>query len=410
MIDMKQGVIRYPWANEKLGDKAPREKITVINHFEKWNWVIGSGSYLDEFTSDSRTMLIGLAIAGVAMILALVAAVYVSTRLWVSAPLNEALRVSQAVAGGDLTVAVKVRGQDEVGQLLQATDGMCQQLRDMIGEVNAGIVTLASGAGQLAAASQDVAESSGKQSDAASSMAAAVEEMTTSIDSVSSHAQDARQMAETSGRISDSGAAVIDSAIQEMTRIAGTVRNSSGAVALLGEQSQQIASIVNVIREIADQTNLLALNAAIEAARAGEQGRGFAVVADEVRKLAERTTQSTHEIASMVNQIQSGAGNAVSSMEVGVSQVEAGVKLASEAGESIQEIKSGAARVDQAVISISEALHEQTTASQDIARNVEQIALQAENNHSQALSTSAAAADLEKLAGRLKQSIARFRT
>ena len=410
MIEMKNGVVRYPWMNEKLGDKSPREKITVVSYFEKWGWVIGSGSYLDEFTRDARTILIELAVAGVVMVIAMVIAVYVSTRHWVSAPLGEALQVSRAVANGDLTVNVSAKADDEVGQLMQATGNMCQQLREMIGDVNAGIVSLASGAGQLSAASRDVADSSGKQSDAAASMAAAVEEMTASIDTVSRHAQDAREMAETSGRISDSGSAVIGSAIHEMTCIAATVRNSSGAVAKLGQQSQQIASIVNVIREIADQTNLLALNAAIEAARAGEQGRGFAVVADEVRKLAERTTQSTHEIAGMVNQIQTGAGTAVSSMEVGVNQVEAGVKLASQAGESIHEIKSGAAKVDQAVISISEALREQTAASQDIAHNVEQIALQAENNHSQALSTSSAAADLEKLAGRLKQSIARFRT
>jgi methyl-accepting chemotaxis protein len=241
-------------------------------------------------------------------------------------------------------------------------------------------------------------------------MAAAVEEMTASIHSVARYAQDARAMAETSGRISDSGAAVIGSAIREMSNIAETVRTSSGAVAQLGAQSQQIASIVNVIRDIADQTNLLALNAAIEAARAGEQGRGFAVVADEVRKLAERTTQSTLEIATMVEQIQSGAGNAVTSMDLGVTQVEAGVKLASQAGESIAEIKNGAAQVDQAVISISDALSEQTAASQDIASNVEKIAQQAENNHSQALSTSSAAADLETLAEQLRKSIARFRT
>ena len=217
-------------------------------------------------------------------------------------------------------------------------------------------------------------------------------------------------MAETSGRISQSGASVIGSAIQEMGNIAGTVRASSEAVAQLGNQSQQIASIVNVIREIADQTNLLALNAAIEAARAGEQGRGFAVVADEVRKLAERTTQSTLEIAGMVGQIQAGANNAVSSMDVGVSQVEAGVNLASQAGDSIAQIKDGAGRVDAAVISISDALREQTAASQDIARNVEQIACQAENNHNQALATSTAAAELENLARQLRQSIARFKT
>jgi X-X-X-Leu-X-X-Gly heptad repeat protein len=287
---------------------------------------------------------------------------------------------------------------------------MCQQLRTMIGEVNAGIGTLASGVGKLADASQQVARSSGTQSDAAASMASAVEEMSVSIDRVSQLSQEARDMAQSSGEISDTGASVISSAIQEMGKIASTVRDSSGAVAQLGDQSQQITSIVNVIREIADQTNLLALNAAIEAARAGEQGRGFAVVADEVRKLAERTTQSTQEIATMVGQIQTGAQSAVDSMNFGVSQVEEGVELANKAGGSIAEIKVGASRVGDAVVGISDALREQTAASQDIARNVEQIAQQAEHNHSQALQTSQAANDLESLADRLRQSIARFRT
>jgi methyl-accepting chemotaxis protein len=410
MLGMKDGVIRYPWMNKELGDAAPREKITVVTRFEKWGWTIGSGSYIDEFTRDARTTLIMLGVAGLVMALVVISAIYASVRFWVAAPLRNALQVAQTVAAGDLTASVTSDSRDEVGQLLDAIDQMCRQLRTMIGEVNRGIATLATGANKLSSSSQEVAASSGQQSDAAASMAAAVEEMTSSIDSVSRHAQDARQMAETSGRISQSGASVIGSAIQEMGNIAGTVRASSEAVAQLGNQSQQIASIVNVIREIADQTNLLALNAAIEAARAGEQGRGFAVVADEVRKLAERTTQSTLEIAGMVGQIQAGANNAVSSMDVGVSQVEAGVNLASQAGDSIAQIKDGAGRVDAAVISISDALREQTAASQDIARNVEQIACQAENNHNQALATSTAAAELENLARQLRQSIARFKT
>lgn len=410
MIDMKDGVIRYPWMNKELGDTAPREKIAVVSRFDKWGWTIGSGSFIDEFTRDARTTLIQLAIAGLLVAFAVVAAIYFSVRHWVARPLRSALSVAQTVAAGDLTASAPPASRDEVGQLLEAIDRMCKQLRAMIGEVNHGIGTLAQGASRLAHASQEVADSSGRQSDAAAAMASAVEQMTASIDSVSRHAQDARQMAETSGRTSLTGATVIGSAIQEMGHIAGTVRASSDAVAQLGQQSQQIASIVSVIREIADQTNLLALNAAIEAARAGEQGRGFAVVADEVRKLAERTTQSTLEIAGMVEQIQSGASNAVASMNVGVSQVEEGVKLASQAGESIAEIKDSAGRVDGAVIGISDALREQTAASQDIARNVEQIAFQAENNHNQALATSSEAVELESLAGQLRQSIARFKT
>ncbi|MFA7268755.1 MAG: methyl-accepting chemotaxis protein [Sterolibacterium sp.] len=410
MLEMKRGVIRYDWANPERGETTPRQKVTAVDTFEKWGWLVGTGSYLDEFTRDVRGVQIQFTIAALFVAVVLVSVVFFSTRHWVSQPLAKALKVTQSVANGDLSVSIRAGNQDEVGQLLTATDEMCAQLRSMIGEVNAGIGKLADGAQKLAAASQEVATGSGEQSGAAAAMAAAVEEMTTSIDVVSQHAQDARAMAESSGAISDSGVVVIDSAIRSMDSIAATVRESSTAVAQLGEQSQRITSIVNVIRDIADQTNLLALNAAIEAARAGEQGRGFAVVADEVRKLAERTTQSTQEIAVMVGEIQAGAQNAVDSMNVGVHLVEEGVGLANKAGSSIAEIKTGASRVDDAVVGISDALREQTAASQDIARNVERIAHQAEVNHNQAQETSGAAADMEQLAEHLRQSIARFRT
>ena len=410
MLEMKQGIIRYPWMNAELGDKRPREKVTVFHHFAKWNWVVGSGSYLEEFTSDIRGMQIRFALTGLAVILMLMALIYYSTRHWLGTPLGKALQLTQRVAEGDLTVSIEAHNNDEVGQLLAATDLMCRKLRSMIGEVSAGVGTLSSGIGQMSAASHQVAASSGLQSEAATAMASAIEEMTVSIDHVAQLSQEARHMAEHSGRTSESGAAVIDSAIREMGHIAHTVRASSTAVAQLGEQSQQITHIVSVIRDIADQTSLLALNAAIEAARAGEQGRGFAVVADEVRKLAERTTRSTQEIAAMVEQIQTGAHSAVSSMKQGVSQVEGGVQLASEASGSMAQIKTSAGQVGEAVVGISVALHEQTSASQEIARNVENIAQQAEENHHQARQTSAAARDLESLAERLRLSIARFST
>lgn len=410
MIDMKQGVIRYPWMNPESGDKIPREKIAVVDHFAKWGWLVGTGSYLDEITGDVRGLQVQFALAGLLVSFALVSVVFFSTRHWVSRPLSDALMVTNQVAEGDLTVSVEARSRDEVGQLLVASNRMCAQLREMVGEVDSGVGRLVSGVGKLAIASRQVANGSGAQSDAARAMAAAVGEMTRGIDRVSVFAQDARKVAESSGGISDQGAAVIGSAIREMVSIASTVRESSTAVTKLGDQSQNIATVVQVIRDIADQTNLLALNAAIEAARAGEQGRGFAVVADEVRKLAERTTQSTQEIAAVVGRIQSGAQAAVDTMNIGVGQAEASVGLANEAAASIADIKTGATRVGAAICGISDALREQTTTSQNIAQNVALIAEEAERNHSEALQTSEAATDMGALAERLRQSIARFRT
>jgi len=130
--------------------------------------------------------------------------------------------------------------------------------------------------------------------------------VTTSIDHVAESSQGTHELARKSGELSVQGGEVVQGAAAEMSKIADSVNQSTQFIRELGEHSNQISAIVNVIKEIADQTNLLALNAAIEAARAGEQGRGFAVVADEVRKLAERTGRSTDEITAMIGSIQSG--------------------------------------------------------------------------------------------------------
>jgi methyl-accepting chemotaxis protein len=187
------------------------------------------------------------------------------------------------------------------------------------------------------------------------------------------------------------------------------VNESARIINDLGQQSEKISAIVNVIKEIADQTNLLALNAAIEAARAGESGRGFAVVADEVRKLAERTTKSTQEISGMIGAIQSGTQNAVASMTSGVSRVNNGVTLATRAGESIRVIESNARQVVETVADISSSLREQSAASTEIAKNVERIAQMAEENSSAVAENASTATHLERLSEGLEAEVCRFK-
>ena len=265
-------------------------------------------------------------------------------------------------------------------------------------------------AATLASTSLQVAGNAGRQSEAASAMASAVEEMTVSIDQVADHSGEARDISSSNNQLATRGSEVILSVVQDMHSIADTVHQSSQIITDLGQQSDQIASIVLAIKEIADQTNLLALNAAIEAARAGEQGRGFSVVADEVRKLAERTAVATQQINTMIHNIQNGTRDAVASMQVGVERVNQGVNLANQAGDAIRQIQSGALQIGTAVADISAALKEQSIASTDISRHVEQVAQMTDENNAAANSNASTARNLEQLAGDLQRAVEQFRT
>ena len=409
MLDRKNGMLRHTMLQEGPVPLPSPNRISVFNSFDKWNWLVISTIDTDELMHDAHELRMSFAQIGVLVIVALIVVVYYSSRRWVSRPLGQALALTERVAAGDLTVQIHARNHDEVGDLLRAINRMCEQLRTMIQQVDSGVGKLADDAGSLVGVSEQLSESSGAQSEAAASVSATIEQLTANIDRVSGLALEVRQAAEQSETVSDNGVLVIESATSEMIHIADTVRQASTTVSRLGTQSEEIFSVVNVIREIADQTNLLALNAAIEAARAGEQGRGFAVVADEVRKLAERTTQSTKEIAAMIERMQNDANAAVADMKAGVEQVNIGVELADKAGASIRDIKGSSAQVGRAVGGIADALHEQTVSSHDIARDMENIARQVECNHEQTMQTSAAASNIQKLVASLRQSIAHFR-
>lgn len=290
------------------------------------------------------------------------------------------LRGVQRLAQGDLTTQITVDCRDEWSEVIAGLNQMSHSLRTLVYKSLENSRQLLQKSEDLHATSSDVMQNSMILSESAFSMSSAVEEMTVGIGQIANHAKEAQLVASQSGELSEKGGNVILNAANEMAKIAESVKISSEAIKQLGEESQNISTIVNVIKEIADQTNLLALNAAIEAARAGEQGRGFAVVADEVRGLAGRTSKSTQEITAMINNIQSGAQRAVSTMEFGVSQVDNGVALAKQASESIANIRASEARVVQVVNSISEALKEQSLASSEIARNVDRISNMSKEN------------------------------
>ncbi len=323
--------------------------------------------------------------------------------------IGELARNARTIATGDLSVKIDLGTRDELKLVADSFNDMADAFRNLIRNVQSGTDQVYEATKRLSESSSQITLSTEQQSEAASSMAAAVEQMTVGIDHISSNAQNANQISHHAGDLSAEGGRVVGTVVREIELIAGVVNSSAAIIGELGQRSEQISAIVNVIKEIADQTNLLALNAAIEAARAGEQGRGFAVVADEVRKLAERTTKSTQEISTMIGAIQSGTQNAVASMNEGVERVNQGVALATQAGASINEIEGSARRVVDTVSEISESLREQSAASTEIAKNVERIAQMAEENSAAVAENAATAVQLERLSESLEAEVRRFK-
>jgi PAS domain S-box-containing protein len=327
----------------------------------------------------------------------------------ISRSLRTAGEFARSIASGDLTQPIPRAGEDEIGILMSQLGVMRNTLHELIAMISQNMRSLNQSAGELANSASSSSRTTEMQAEAASSMAASVEQLSVSIDQVDEHAREAHNVTQVSSSQSTEGGRIIHDAAAEMGRIADAVKSTASTIKELEGYSNQISSIVQVIKDIADQTNLLALNAAIEAARAGEQGRGFAVVADEVRKLAERTGKSTQEIGEMIGKIQLGTQRAVQEMEAGVQRVGDGVQLAHQAGDSVTGIRNSAEQATQAVDDISLALKEQAVAARDIAQKVERIAQGAEENSAAVAQTAASAHRLELLAAELNALAARFR-
>jgi methyl-accepting chemotaxis protein len=294
---------------------------------------------------------------------------------------NQLMTVAQAAAQGDLTVAVEVRGNDDMGRLGQALTKMTTDLKHVIGQV-------IESANQFAEGSRVVAESASYLSESSQNQAATVEEMSASVDHLShaiieinQNVTAARQLAERTAQLAKQGGESVDQAIEAMV--------------LIRKSSEQVSDIIQVISEIASQTNLLALNAAIEAARAGEHGLGFAVVADEVRKLAERSRAAAKEITALIKE--------------STRRVADGAQLSEKAGQSLTTIVQGVEETAASITKIARATQEQSEAAAEVSKAIQDVSSITETNASSSEQLSASAEELGAQAAALKGVISGFK-
>ena len=278
-----------------------------------------------------------------------------------------------AKGGGDLTVRLDIKSEDEIGQTAESFNRFLEQLGSMFGSLRDEANNLADGVQRLNAVIDTIASESMQLSETASANAAAIEEITVAVSHIADNAHDVDSLMRDTEGLSRHSVEDVGAVARDAENSGRQVEELSGILESLDSRSQEISGIVNVIKGIADQTNLLALNAAIEAARAGEQGRGFAVVADEVRKLAEGTAKATIEIAKMIDAVREQTGHAGATMSTTVETVRRGVDLSRSAAERISEIEQKIRHAVERVGDIALSTNEQKGATTSMAQSTEQI-------------------------------------
>lgn len=313
-----------------------------------------------------------------------------------------------SLAEGDLTVRATVT-EDITGAIADSINFAVEALRSLVTTINETAVQVAAAAQETQATAMHLAEAAEHQAQQITSASAAINEIAVSIDEVSKNSAESADVAQRSVQIAGKGAAIVRQTIQGMDNIREQIQETSKRIKRLGESSQEIGSIVELINDIAEQTNILALNAAIQAASAGEAGRGFAVVADEVQRLAERASNATKRIETLVQTIQSDTNEAVSSMEQTTAEVVAGARLAEDAGLALGEIEKVSNDLADLIQSISESARQQSAAATNISATmnvIQEITTQTSVGASQ---TAESIGNLAQLAADLRRSVADFK-
>ncbi|MFJ4376349.1 methyl-accepting chemotaxis protein [Pseudomonas japonica] len=324
-------------------------------------------------------------------------------------PLQEVSRHFQRIAGGDLSVSIEVRGNNEIGQLLGELRRTQHSQRDTLGQINACAGQLAEAANALNAVTEQSADSLRRQDEELEQAATAVTEMTTAVEEVARNAVSTSQAANDSNRLAEQSRRQVSETLDGTQAMAGEVQAGSTRLQQLAGEIRDIGKVLEVIRAVSEQTNLLALNAAIEAARAGEAGRGFAVVADEVRTLAYRTQQSTQEIEQMIGSVQHGTEVAVSSMHASAERARAALDTTQASEQVLQGIYAAIGQINERNLVIASAAEEQAQVAREVDRNLLNIrglsadsARGAEQTRAQSRTLSGLATELAALVGRFR--------
>jgi methyl-accepting chemotaxis protein len=312
------------------------------------------------------------------------------------------------VADGDLTKEAEVTA-DMTGAIADSFNYMIDQLRRIISNVQSATLQVSSAATQIHASAQHLAGGAENQAGQITGTSAAIDEMAASIQQVSEKVVTSTSVAQKALAAAKQGNDAVRNTIDGMTRIREQAQETSKRIKRLGETTQEIGQIVQLIDDIADRTSILALNASIQAAAAGEAGRGFAVVAEEVERLAVRSTEATKKISSLVRAVQGETTEAVAAMEKNIQEVVSGSKVAASAGQSLNEIEQVSLRLAELIESISLSARQQARGSEALSRSMGDINTITQQTAAGTKQTAESVDSLARLADELRESVSRFR-
>ncbi|WP_054202290.1 methyl-accepting chemotaxis protein [Pseudoalteromonas undina] len=389
----------------RLNDLAISQMANLVNAIEQDM----ANDELEAQARHSSAYSLMLVITLTGLIAGIVIAIFISSRI--TGALNRLSRRMNDIADGegDLTVTVDDSSKDETGEVARAFNKFVAKIRTTITSVASETTQVASTSEELSIVSNTTSAAVKKLHDETQQVATAMTQMNATIQDVANSAENAASSASDSNSNAKAGESMVNETVHAVDNLTKEINQSASAIEKLQADSENISTILDVIKGVSEQTNLLALNAAIEAARAGEQGRGFAVVADEVRTLAQRTKESAANIEQMIDKFQSGILTAIEVMTKSQQQTDLVVEKVSKTGETLRTINDYSSAINDMNAQIASAAEQQAVVADEISRNVVNIKQVTEQSSAATEQTSTASNEMAILGNNLLKLVQQFK-